>query len=157
MQANQQEEEEEEVCSVCLDSLPTLASKFTRMTCCGKGLHNKCYANISKSSMSHKQKNQCIMCRTVFPKTEEEHTERIRRWVKKGKAWAQSLLGEKYYRGVDVEQSYQRARELYELSASQGFAMAQFNLGVIYKLGQGVDQSDEKAAEYYEAADKAGK
>ena len=66
--------QEEELCSICLDSLPRLASKFVRMTCCGKGLHLKCYDNIFKSSMSHKQKNQCIMCRTVSHKSEEEQT-----------------------------------------------------------------------------------
>ena len=50
------------------------------------------------------------------------------------------------------EQSYQRAAELYELSASQGWANAQFNLGNMYRKGQGVDQNYERAAEYYEAA-----
>ena len=54
------------------------------------------------------------------------------------------------------EQSYQRAAELYELSASQGWANAQFNLGNMYRKGQGVDQNYERAAEYYEAATRQG-
>ena len=116
MESNQQPEEEQELCSICLDNLPKLSSKFTRMVCCGKGLHNKCYANISKSSMSDKQKSQCIMCRTVNPRSEEERTERIRRWADKGKAWAQGILGQRYYDGKGVDQSYQRAKELFELS-----------------------------------------
>jgi len=148
--------QQEEECSICLDSLPKLASKFTRMTCCGKGLHDKCYANIGASSMSHKQKNQCIMCRTVSYKSEEEQTERIRRWAEKGKAWAQGMLGDKYREGLGIEQSDQRAKELYESSASLGFANAQYNLGVMYQDGLGVDQSDERAAENYEAAAKQG-
>jgi len=156
MESNQQPEEEEELCSICLDSLPKLASKFTRMTCCGKGLHIKCYANISKSSMSDKQKDQCIMCRTASPKSEEEQAERVRRWVEKGKAWAQSSLGCKYDHGIGVDQSDQRARELRELAANQGQATAQYNLGVMYQKGQGVDQSYERAREYYEAAVKQG-
>ena len=144
-------QEDEEVCSICLNSLPKLAIKFTRMECCGKGLHNKCYANIYKSSMSHKLKNQCIMCRTENPRSEEEQVEGVRRWADKGKAWAQSALGQKYEHGLGVEQSYQQARELYELSANQGQAVAQYNLGCMYNNGQGVDQSYERAAEYYEA------
>ena len=57
---------------------------------------------------------------------------------------------------VGVDQSYQRARELYELSASQGYASAQDKLGLMYRDGQGVDQSDERAKEYYEAAARNG-
>jgi len=158
MESNHQQEKEaeEELCSICLDSLPKLSSKFTRMTCCGKGLHDKCYANIFKSSMSQKQKNQCIMCRTERAKSKEDQTEQVRRWADKGKAWAQSMLGDMYRNGIGVDQSYQQARELYELSASQGFAMAQFNLGVMYDDGLGVDQSYERAAEYYETAARQG-
>ena len=50
------------------------------------------------------------------------------------------------------EQSYQRAAELYELAASQGYATAQYNLGNMYKEGRGVDQSYEIAAGYDKAA-----
>ena len=145
-----------EDCSICLDSLPKLAYNFVRMTCCGKGLHEKCYENIFKSSMSDKQKNQCIMCRTVSAKSAEEQTERIRRWADKGKAWAQSMLGREYADGEDVEQSDQQAAELYGLAERQGYAVAQFNLGNFYREGQGVDQSNERAAEYYEAAARQG-
>ena len=156
MESNQQPEEEEELCSICLDNLPKLSSKFTRMVCCGKGLHNKCYDNIFESSMSHKQKSQCIMCRTVSAKSAEEQTERIRRWADKGKAWAQGILGQRYYDGKGVDQSYQQARELYELSASQGYARSQSKLGFMYAKGHGGDQSYERAAEYYEAAARQG-
>jgi len=96
------------------------------------------------------------MCRTVNPKSEEEQTERIRRWAEEGKVWAQSLLGEKYYHGIGVDQSYQQARELFELSASQGNTTAQYNLGCMYREGQVVDQSYERAAEYFEAAARQG-
>jgi len=141
---------------MCLDSLPQLSSNFVRMECCGKGMHKKCYDDIKKSSMSQKQKNQCIMCRTVGPKTEEEQTERVRRWADKGKAWAQSMLGGKYYLGKGVDQSYQQAKELLELAATQGNVEAQCSLGIMYQEGQGVDQSYEKAAEYFDAAATQG-
>ena len=152
MQTNQQEEEEEDDCSICNESLPKLASKLVRMTCCGKAMHKKCHGDIYKSSMSNEQKNRCVMCRTKYPASEEEATEQLRPWVEKGKAWAQCILGQRYERGLGVDQSYQRARELHELAANQGDAGSQFALGAMYYSGQGVDQSDEKAREYYEAA-----
>ena len=57
---------------------------------------------------------------------------------------------------VGVDQSYQQAKELFELSASQGYATAQCFLGIMHNNGQGVEQSYEKAAEYYAAAAKQG-
>ena len=61
-----------------------------------------------------------------------------------------------YREGDGVDQSYQRARELFELAASQGCADAQFSLGIFYDQGQGVDQNYERAVEYYEAAARQG-
>ena len=131
-------EMESEECSICLNSLPKFSSKFSRAVCCGKGMHDKCRDGVLASSMSQKQKDHCVMCRTKYPESAEETVKQLRLWVEKGKAWAQSLLGERYEFGLGVEQSYQRARELYELSASQGYASAQNNLGVMFEHGLGV-------------------
>ena len=103
------------------------------------------------SSLSYEQKITCPLCRAKAPNSEEE-IELIRQWVEKGKAWAQTGLGQMYEHGDGVEQSYQQAAELYELVASQGHAIAQFSVGNMYANGQGVDQSYERAAKYYEAA-----
>ena len=116
-------------------------------------MHNKCRDGVLASSMTHKQKSQCVMCRTKYPVSgSQEEVEQIRRWVEKGKAWAQLLLGSRYRDGIGVDQSYQQARELYELAARQGDTNAQYNLGLQYRKGQGVAQSYERAAEYFEAA-----
>ena len=157
MQTNKQEEEEEDDCAICNESLPKLSSNFMRMICCGKGTHKKCHDNIYKSSMSDEQKSRCIMCRTKHAaEGSKEKIEQLRRWVEKGKAWAQSILGDMYYQGLGVDQSYQRAKELYELATRQGHANAQYNLGCMYEHGQGVDQSYERAKEYNEAAARQG-
>jgi len=60
---------------------------------------------VLASSMSHKQKNQCVMFRTKYPASAEETVEQLRPWVEKGKAWAQATLGDKYYQGLGVDQS----------------------------------------------------
>ena len=152
----QQEEEEEDVCPVCIEALQKNATKFVRFTCCGKGIHIWCDEGIKVSSLSDEQKNSCPLCRAKDPSSNEEHIERLRPWVEKGKAWAQSVLGDKYHDGVGVDQSYQQAKELYELAADRGDTDAQYNLGQMYYKGLGVDQSYERAAEYYEAAARQG-
>ena len=151
-----QQQEEEDVCPVCIEALQKDPKKFTRNACCGKGMHFWCYEGIKVSSLSYEQKISCPLCRTKYPTSEEEQIEQVRPWVEKGKAWAQFALGNRYCQGLGVDQSYQPARELYELAASQGNAHAQFSLGNMCREGQGVDQSDERAAEYYEAAAKQG-
>ena len=149
-------EEEEDVCPVCIEALQKNSKKFFRMTCCGKGMHIWCNEGIQVSSLRQEQKQCCPLCRTKHPSSEEEAVKRLRRWAEKGKAWAQSMLAQKYDLGLGVDQSDQRAKELYELAATQGFASAQFNLGSMYKEGQDVDQSYERAAEYFEAAARQG-
>jgi len=152
-----QQEEEEDVCPICIEALQKYTKKFIRNTCCGKGIHKWWYEGIKVSSMSDKQKNCCPLCRTKYPRRgSKEEIKRLRRWVEKGKAWAQCMLAQRYYDGVGVNQSYLHAFELYEIAASQGHAEAQFNLSLMYDKGQGVDQSDEKAIEYTEAAANQG-
>ena len=90
------------------------------------------------------------MCRAKYPATHEESIERLRPWVEKGKAWAQSVLGDMYLNGVSVDQSWVSYTD--ELAASQGDAVAQSHLGLIYEQGRSVDQSYERAKEYNEAA-----
>ena len=154
---DQEEEEEEDVCPVCIEALQKNERKFIRFTCCGKGIHMWCAKGLeASSSLSDEQKTTCPLCRAKQPMSEEEMVKNLRPWVEKGKAWAQSMLGTQYEYGNGVNQSYQQARELYELSASQGNANAQYNLGIMYEQGQGVDQSYERAKEYYEAAAKQG-
>ena len=146
----QQEEEEEDVCPVCIEPLQKDPSKFVRYACCGKGIHKWCNEGIKVSTLSYEQKSCCPLCRAKYPKSEEEIIEQLRSWVEKGKAWAQQLLGQKYHYGLGVDQSYQQARQLFELAANQGEASAQQSLGLMYKEGQGVNQSYERAKEYEE-------
>jgi len=155
-EADSPQQEEEDVCPVCIEALQKDSNKFTRNVCCGKGMHFWCYEGIKVSSLSDEQKESCPLCRTEYPWSVKEAIEQVRPWVEKGKAWAQSNLGDKYHNGVGVDQSYQQAKELYELAANQGDADAQYNLGTMYANGQGVDQNYERAAEYYEAAARQG-
>jgi len=147
------------VCPVCIEPLQKDEKKFLRFTCCGMGIHFWCDEGFRASSLSDKQKNTCPFCRAKAPNSDKKSIEQIRPWVEKGKAWAQNMLGQNYQDGEGVNQSYQQAKELYELAANQGHATAQYNLGVMYTHGQvwiNVDQSYERAAEYYETAARQG-
>ena len=71
------------------------------------------------------------MCRTMGPTSDEERVERVRRWADKGKAWAQSMLGDRYAGGIGVDQSYQQAKELFELAASQGKSTSHVHMQMV--------------------------
>ena len=122
------------------------------MACCGNGLHKHCSEDLSSIEVGR----SCPLCRAKAPTSAEEEIKQLRPWVKKKKAWALAMMGQKYQNGIGVKQSYEMARRLYEQAAQQGDAHAMYNLGVMHKLGQGVEQSDEKAKEYYEQAAHLG-
>jgi TPR repeat protein len=55
-----------------------------------------------------------------------------------------------------VPKDLQKAAELFQEAAKQGYAAAQYNLGVCYQAGQGVPKDLEKAAELFEKAAAQG-
>jgi len=154
-----QEEEDKEDCPICTDALPKLSDQFTRLICCGKGLHHKCANDLrTNKSMTLEQKNTCIMCRAKIVKIgSKESIERLREWVKKGKVWAMGMLAQRYRDGVGVKQSNKKTIELFEMAAKRGHATAQFNLGQSYNQGtHGLTQSDQRAFDYYTLAANQG-
>jgi TPR repeat protein len=154
-----QEAEDVEDCPICTDALPKLSQQFTRLQCCGKGLHIKCYKDLMENtSMTLEQKNTCIMCRAkIVNAGSKEEIERLRNWVKKGKAWAMSMLADRYRDGFGVKQSDKKAIELYETAAKRGHTSAQYMLGQFYEHGiYGSTQSSKRAIEYYTLAAKQG-
>jgi len=102
-----------------------------------------------KSTMPDELKNRCHQCRKPNPTTKEA-VERLREWVDKGEAWAQTLLGQWYRDGnCGLKQSYVMAAMLYEKAVAQGNPNAMYELACLYRKGQGVVQSFKKAAELY--------
>ena len=98
------------------------------------------------------------MCRSkLVANGSKESIERLRNWVKKGKAWAMSILAHRYKDGLGVKQSDKKAIELYETAAKKGDAGAQYNLGQYYRRGDlGLTQSIERAIEYWRSAAEQG-
>ena len=68
-------------------------------------MHFKCTDDLrTNKSMTLEQKNTCIMCRAKqVALGSKECIERLRGWVKKGKAWAITALGDRYREGVGAK------------------------------------------------------
>jgi TPR repeat protein len=112
--------------------------------------------HCNKDLHGMKMGGSCPLCRAKTPTSYEETVTQLRPWVKKKKAWAQSLMGQLYRDGRGVKQSYEMAKRLFEQAAQQGYASAMYDLGVLYNNGRGVEQSYDKAKEYYEQAAHLG-
>jgi TPR repeat protein len=154
----QEQQQEKEECSICLDVLPNDTNKYARATCCGKGMHDKCREDMIASKMSLEQKNRCVMCRTKYPASntkegKKKTIKRLRKWVKKDKAWAQSMLGQCYRDGINgVPLSMKRAAALFNLASEQGDALATYQLGCLYRDGDGVDKDEKHALKLFTLA-----
>jgi hypothetical protein len=102
-------------------------------------------------------KYRCHQCRKPAPENDKEQLERLREWVDKGEAWAQTMMAQWYQNGeFSLKQSFVMAAMLYEKAVAQGDPNAMFNLGVLYRDGQGVVRSYSKAAELYTMAAEKG-
>lgn len=69
---------------------------------------------------------------------------------------AQFNLGDCYYSGKGVEQSYEEAVKWFRKAAEQGYADAQWMLGVCYYEGKGIEQSYTEAVKWYRMAAEQG-
>ena len=87
----------------------------------------------------------------------KEEIERLRGWVKKGKAWAMDMLADRHRDGVGVKQSDTKTIELLEMAANRGDANAQARLGLYYLKGtHGFTQSSTRTIELYTLAANQG-
>lgn len=73
-----------------------------------------------------------------------------------GFAEAQNNLGNLYFSGRGVEQSYTEAAKLFQQAADQKFTNAQYSLGSMYFWGQGVEKNYENALKYFTLAADGG-
>lgn len=62
-------------------------------------------------------------------------------------------LGIRYYRGLDVEIDYQKAKGYFDRANSAGCKGSAYYLGMIYYNGNGVPVDHVKAKEYFEKSD----
>ena len=86
----------------------------------------------------------------------EARIEDTEKRVASGDAIAQYDLACLYHEGDGLEQDFQRAFKLFQLSAAQGFRSAQHNLANAFKFGRGVSADPASAVKWWQAAAAQG-
>ena len=170
----QQKEMVLEYCPHCSKVLPILVStddyleegKFTRMLCCGKGIHHTCVkqrqnSNKVSRSTKHKQKqkqkqkqnNSCVLCGEMPPKARSpELVQRLHTWVEEKQRWAMIMLADRYASGTGCSKSLLKACKYWKLGADAGCMVSQYNMGIAYYEGHGVEKNMHLSSEYYRMA-----
>ena len=116
-----------------------------------------CGVEFINSEMSYEQRNSCPMCRANNPKKgAKEEIRRLKDWIAKGKAWAMTIMGDRYKKGIGVPLSYEKAVEMYARTCTHSDPNALVKLASMYVEGKGVPLSNEKAVELYKRAAAGG-
>lgn len=71
-----------------------------------------------------------------------------------GDANAQNKLGDLYFYGAGVKQSYKEAYNWHQKAAKQGHTIAKYNLSIANSNGLGVEKNTEKAKVWFDSAQK---
>ena len=97
----------------------------------------------------------CVYAREneVVPENDKKAVKWLRKAAKQGHDYAQSKLGQMYYRGV---KDYKKAAKWFRKAAEQGDADAQFELSWMYYKGRGVPKNDVEAYAWYLLAEANG-
>jgi len=136
-------------CAICLDLLPFEGQVF--LECCCKNICSAC------SNTCEGYDPRCPLCMTPHYETKAEWVRRLQAHVDTGNAVAQNSLGNAYRTGdMDLEQSIQRAVQLYELAAAQGNLKSQTSLAYCYLSGDGVKMNLKTALMWYRRAAEQG-
>lgn len=80
----------------------------------------------------------------------------IKKAAEAGSADAQHRLGDSYYHGRDIQQSYDEAFKWYKKSAELGHVESQYNLGGMYYKGKGIAQNYIEAIKWFKKAAEVG-
>ena len=80
----------------------------------------------------------------------------LEKWAEQGEPRACLELGNRYFKGEEVGQDYEKAFYYYRKGAELGDASCMATLGRCYYWGEGVELNLERAAYFYEQAAEAG-
>jgi tetratricopeptide (TPR) repeat protein len=135
-------------CPLCCLPLSIYPQKSILMGCCCKMIcKGCCYAN-QKREIEHRLEERCAFCREPLPNSQEEHSKRIMKRVKKNDPEAVTQIG-KMHQG---EGDYGKALEYYTKAVELGDAAAHACLGDLYYNGNGVEKDMKRAVYHFEHA-----
>ena len=144
--------DEADVCGICLETLPPWGQHFTRLTCCGKGMHKACVEELHAHAHPVLGSDKCPMCRAPVTSALGNHR-RALKWAERGKAWAMHTIAQDYQNGRGVQKSHKTARLWYGRAAERGDAEAQSNLALMHTNGLGGSVSMEQARVWHGKAE----
>ena len=144
---------EGDFCPICTLPIPLPIDEYSGLsTCCLKRICAGCYVAAKRRGM-----DDCLFCRTPFPKNDDDRLAMIRVRVEKKDPAAIEFLGEQYYHGlIGLQKDIEKAVELFTEAAELGSIQALYNLGVAHECGEGVQKDRSKAAQFYEKAATLG-
>ena len=135
-------------CALCSALFPMGMSNRNSFTshCCGKRICVVCFDSPPATKV------RCAFCKAPFILSAKDEIGSLKKHAKKGKAWAQYLLGVHHGSGEIVAQSDYEAKRWCEKAAKQG-PDATYCLGVYYQRGcAGCSINLSKARELFEKA-----
>ena len=137
-------------CPICFLTLPTFHSGSTYMICCGKFVCSGCvYAPVYDDQGKKVADKKCPFCRTPYPTSDEEITERLTTRMDNNDPSVIFNRGCDYRDGIcGYQQDHIKALELYHRAGELGCAKAYVSIGYAYDAGEGVEV-DKKKSKYY--------
>jgi len=136
------------LCAVCFQPFPDgLFTKISRINaCCGK---RACVACTDSGRFFNSDVGRCHLCGVTKTGTP---IGMVKKHAKKGKPWAQFLLGSYFSVGMSVTQSHFEAVRWYRKAASLGHPQANLALSEAYLGGRGCSRDLDEARRYAEVA-----
>jgi tetratricopeptide (TPR) repeat protein len=136
-------------CPICCLPLSLDVTKSTLMGCCSKIICIGCnYADVKRELGQGLEWHKCAFCREPVPNSQEEHSKRIMKRVKKNDPVAMTYIGKMY----NKEGDYGKALEYFTNAAELGEVDARFGLGILYRNGNGAEKDEKKAVCHFEQA-----
>ena len=132
-------------CATCSSAFPDgwYVDYSVIHACCGKQVCHAC----NEANLVDEKASRCLICKTM------SNIGTLKKHAKRGHAWAQSLLGQNYHGGKQVNESYYDALRWYRKAASQGNPLALRGLSILYRKGRGGFERDlSTAVDYAERA-----
>jgi len=145
-------------CPICFLRLPLPETGRRYKSCCGKTICSGCnHAPVYDNQGNEVADKKCPFCRTIFPKSVEEGTEREKKRAENGDSIAIHSLGNYYRDGkYGFPQDHTKALELFHQAGELGHSIAYNNIGFAYLNGEGVEVDKKKAVHYWELAAMGG-
>ena len=135
-------------CPICFLRLPTMGSGKRYMSCCGNTICGGCYhADVYDNHGNIIVGKNCPFCRTLYPKSDNEAIERLKKRMEVGDEHAFFMMGNHSFLGeFGLPQDYAKATEFWLKAGKFRYT----NIGHSYSNGWGVERDTEKAKHYFE-------